>query len=75
MERVNEAQGDVAKFVAIQKEYARAPEVTRSRLYLETMTEVLPKAGKKVFMDKELKGVMPLLFPADGSGAKAGGAR
>ncbi|MCP4198764.1 MAG: FtsH protease activity modulator HflK [Proteobacteria bacterium] len=75
VERVNEAQGDVAKFVAIQKEYARAPEVTRSRLYLETMNEVLPKAGKKVFMDKELKGVMPLLFPADGSAATTGGAR
>jgi len=65
VERVNRARGEVARFVAIEKEYARAPEVTRTRIYLETLNEVLPKAGKKVFMDESAKGVMPLLFPAD----------
>ncbi len=65
VERVNRARGEVARFIAIEKEYARAPEVTRTRLYLETLNEVLPKAGKKVFMDENAKGVMPLLFPAD----------
>jgi membrane protease subunit HflK len=66
VERVNRARGDAERFLAIQKEYARAPVVTRARLYLETMTEVLPKAGKKVFLDEKAKGVMPLLFPAEG---------
>ena len=81
VERVNRARGEVERFVAIQKEYARAPEVTRARIYLETMTEVLPKAGKKVVMDKSSKGVMPLLFPGERGTAVAppaaepGGAR
>ncbi len=80
VERENNALGDAKRFLAIQEEYARAPVVTRARLYLETMTQVLPKAGKKVFMDEDAKGVMPLLFPADSSaGAVAppqmGGAR
>ncbi len=44
-ERINRAHGDVARFSAILEEYASAPEVTRRRLYLETMTEVLPTVG------------------------------
>ncbi len=81
VERVNNAKGDAERFLAIEKEYARAPEVTRTRIYLETMTEVLPKAGKKVLMDESAKGVMPLLFPSDGqagnpvNAAERGGAR
>ncbi len=40
------------------------------------MTEVLPKAGKKVWMDEDAKSVMPLLFPSDQGALKpAGGAR
>ncbi|MDC0748979.1 FtsH protease activity modulator HflK [Polyangium mundeleinium] len=46
IERVNRAKGDVARFQAILKEYERAPEVTRRRLYLEALREVAPKAGK-----------------------------
>jgi membrane protease subunit HflK len=46
VERVNRAKGDVARFQAILKEYELAPEVTRRRLYLETIREVAPKAGK-----------------------------
>lgn len=65
VERVNRAQGDADRFRAVQKEYARAPLVTRTRLYLETMTKVLPQVGKKVLMDENAKGVMPLLFPGD----------
>ncbi|MCP4605464.1 MAG: FtsH protease activity modulator HflK [Proteobacteria bacterium] len=79
VERVNKARGDADRFLAIQEEYAKAPEVTRTRIYLETMTEVLPRAGKKVIMDETAKGIMPLLFPADrGAGlvqSQAGGAR
>ena len=42
-------------------EYRKAPEVTRKRIYLETMGKVLPKAGKKVVVDEDVKGVLPLL--------------
>jgi membrane protease subunit HflK len=59
--RVNEAQGDVAKFVALQEVYAKAPKVTRARLYLERIAEVYPKAKRRVFIDDEVKGLLPLL--------------
>jgi membrane protease subunit HflK len=59
--RVNEAQGDVAKFVALQAEYAKSPRVTRARLYLERMAQVYPKARRRIFIDHELKGLVPLL--------------
>lgn len=40
--RVAEAQGAVARFVAIAKQYDQSPEITKSRLYLETLSELLP---------------------------------
>ena len=45
--RINEAEGDVAAFSAVLQEYVKAPEITRTRLYLETMNEILLKPGKK----------------------------
>ena len=51
LERVNNARGDVARFVNIYDEYRKAPEVTRTRLYLETLAEVLPKTGRKLIVD------------------------
>lgn len=60
-ERVNQAKGHTERFLKLQQEYAKAPAVTRSRLYLETMASVLPKAGKRVVLDEDLKGVLPLL--------------
>lgn len=59
--RVNEAEGDVAKFSALLAEYVKAPEVTRRRLYLETMDEVLPRLKNKVVVSEDVKGVLPLL--------------
>jgi membrane protease subunit HflK len=59
--RVNRAKGDAGRFLALQQEYAKAPEVTRTRIYLETMTDVLPRARRRVFLDEGLKGVLPLL--------------
>jgi len=61
LDRVNRAKGDAARFVALYDEYHKAPEVTRKRLYLETMGKVLPKAGKKIVVDDSVKGVLPLL--------------
>src|SRR6185436_6178073 len=60
-QRVNEAEGDVSAFNALLAEYNKAPEVTRRRLYLETMAEVLPKVKNKVIVSDEVKGVLPLL--------------
>lgn len=60
-ERVNRAKGDAERFIDLYKEYAKAPDVTRARIYLETMTEVLPKAGRRVFFDESLKSMLPVL--------------
>lgn len=70
-ERVNQAEGDVQHFSALQTEYAKAPKVTRTRMYLETMTKVMPTARRRVVIDKDLRGLMPLLS-LDG---KIGGAQ
>ena len=61
LDRTNRAEGDAARFTAIYTEYRRAPEVTRRRLYLETMQRVLPNVGRKVYIDKDTTGVLPLL--------------
>ncbi|MBW2731204.1 MAG: FtsH protease activity modulator HflK [Deltaproteobacteria bacterium] len=61
VERRNQALGEVARFVALQKEYAKAPRVTRTRIYLETLSKVLPNAGKRIILDGNLKGLLPLL--------------
>jgi len=60
-ERVNNALGDANRFTSIYREYAKAPAVTRKRLYLETLNEVLPKLTKKIIIDQSQKGVLPLL--------------
>ncbi len=59
--RVNEAEGDVAAFSAVLKQYVIAPEITRTRLYLETMGEVLPQTGQKVIVDESLRQLLPVL--------------
>jgi membrane protease subunit HflK len=64
-ERENNAKGDAERFLDVEAQYARAPEVTRTRMYLETMTEVIPKAGKKTIVDDKVKGVLPLLMGQD----------
>jgi len=61
IERVNRARGEANRFKAVYEEYRRAPDVTRRRLYLETIAEVLPRAGQKVILDDAAKGLMPIL--------------
>lgn len=73
LKRINEAQGDVASFNAQLTEFVKAPEITRARLYLETMMEVLPAAGPKIIVDDSVKQVMPLL-PGMGAVAPAAAA-
>ena len=61
LDRVNRAQGEAARFQALYEQYRKAPEVTRRRIYLETMREILPKVGKKVVVDDDVRGMLPLL--------------
>lgn len=60
-QRVNNAQGEVARFNALYAEYIRAPEVTKKRIYLETMQEVLPKLGDKIITSEGGNNMIPLL--------------
>jgi membrane protease subunit HflK len=61
LQRINEAEGDAARFVALFTEYQKAPEVTKRRIYLETMQAVMPTIGKRVIIDEKTPGVLPLL--------------
>ncbi len=60
LERVNNAKGEANRFSALYKEYAKAREVTRQRMYLETMEDILSKVGKKVITDDKASGILPL---------------
>ena len=61
MQRINEAEGDAARFNALFSEYLKAPEVTRRRIYLETMQDVMPSLGKKAIVDESANQVLPFL--------------
>ena len=61
LDRVNRSQGDAVRFAAIYDAYRLAPEVTRRRLYLETMQRILPAVGRKLFVAEDTTGVLPLL--------------
>jgi membrane protease subunit HflK len=61
LDRVNRAKGDAARFNEVYREYAKAKDVTRRRLYLETMRDVLPRMGNKYILDKKQNNILPLL--------------
>ena len=61
LDRVNRAKGDAARFKQVYREYAKAKDVTRRRLYLETMKTVLPRMGNKYIVDENQKNILPLL--------------
>lgn len=73
LDRVNRAQGDAAHFKALYAAYRLAPNVTRQRMYLETMERILPKVGGKIFLDKDAQGLLPLL-PLNNIGSSIAGA-
>ncbi len=79
LNRVNRSEGDAARFIAVYEEYQQAPEVTRRRMYLETMSAMMARVPNKVILDSDAQGILPLL-PIDGitnrvanSGAIQGG--
>lgn len=61
VERINKALGETNRFSALLIEYQKAPEVTRKRIHIETMEEVLPNLDEIYIMDKKIGGLLPLL--------------
>ena len=61
LSRVNTARGDSALFVAVFNEYRKAPAITKKRIYLETMNQILPQIQRKVVIDQDLRSILPLL--------------
>jgi len=61
VERTNRASGEADRFTALRLAYEEAPRVTRKRLYLETMSEVVPQAKSKIVVSEDAAGVLPLL--------------
>jgi membrane protease subunit HflK len=61
IKRINEATGDTKAFLAVWKEYEKAKDVTRRRLYLETMARVIPKCKEVYIIDEDQKGILPIL--------------
>jgi len=61
LKRINEAEGDVARFSALLAEYNKAPEVTRRRIYLETLQLVMPGIRSKIIIDEQARSILPLL--------------
>jgi len=70
LDRVNRAKGDAARFTAQYKEYAKAKDVTKRRLYLETINDIFPKLGQKYILDSEQNNVLPLLNLGKENGGK-----
>lgn len=63
--RLAESQGEIAALLAKYESYKLAPEVTRQRMYLETMERVMASGGKKLILDENLKGLVPLMQLGD----------
>ena len=61
LKRINEAEGDIARFNALLAEYKKAPEVTRRRIYIETLQEIMPGIRNKIVVDDQMRGILPLL--------------
>jgi membrane protease subunit HflK len=69
IDRVNRAQGDAANFSAVYKEYEKAKDVTRKRIYLESMLEIFPNLGAKYIIDSSQKNLLPFLNMGGGNSA------
>ncbi len=61
LEVVNRAKGDTSRFLAVYEEYVKAKDVTRRRIYLETLKDLLPKLGQKYIVDADQNNLLPLL--------------
>ena len=63
--RINEAEGDVSAFNQVLEQYQKSPDVTRARIYLETLGDVLPQARQQIIVDDTVQQILPMLpFPS-----------
>ena len=70
-ERVNQALGETARFRSILSEYQQAPEVTRTRMYLESIKTLMPQVGSVLVVQKGQVPPLPLLNLRDANPTKA----
>ncbi|MFO8165304.1 MAG: FtsH protease activity modulator HflK [Desulfatiglandales bacterium] len=68
LDRVNRAEGDASRFLALYAEYSKAMDVTRRRIYLETLKDLFPRLGSKYIIDAEQKNMLPFLNLGEGKG-------
>ncbi len=61
LDRVNRARGDATRFRTIHEQYVNAKDVTKRRIYLETLKDLFPKLGPKYIIDENLNNLLPLL--------------
>lgn len=67
VDRVNRAEGEATRFNDLYSEYIKAPEVTKRRIFLETMQRILPAIGNKIIMDEKGTNALPLFNIGNGS--------
>jgi membrane protease subunit HflK len=65
--RVNRAEGDAKRFLEVWNEYKNDKEITRRRLYLETIEEIIPKSGKVYVFEPGVNNILPLLNLSEGA--------
>jgi membrane protease subunit HflK len=70
LDRINRAKGDAARFLALYTEYSKAKDVTRRRMYLETLKDLFPRLGSKYIIDADQKNFLPLLNLGKEKGAE-----
>ena len=70
LDKINRAKGEAERFLVTWEEYKKAPDITKKRLYLETMSEVIPKAKEKFVIDSDQKSILPFLSLGGKGGAK-----
>ncbi len=75
IKRINRAEGEASRFLDLWRQYTKAKDVTRRRIYLETMSEVLPKVKNKYIIDEDEDGVLRLLPLSDGASLGKGGSK
>jgi len=68
--KINNAKGESERFLATLNEYKKSPEITKKRLYLETLVEALPRAKEKYIIDPRQSSILPLLNIGEKGGAK-----
>ena len=61
MKRVNEALGEASRFTQVFEEYQKSPDITRQRIYLETMSDIYQTVDRKIIIDENANGLLPLL--------------